>query len=559
MKKFSQESKLLWISLFIVFLVSLAAADEKIDKVDKLFSKWDSTVSPGAALAIIKDGKIIYKRGYGMANLEHNIPITPTSVFRIGSTSKQFTASCIAILALQGKISLDDDIRQYIPELPKHEKPITIRHLLHHTSGIRDYLTLSSIAALPDDHFYTPEDSVELLSRQKGLNFLPGEEHLYSNSGYFLLGVIVKRASGKSLNDFAQTHIFKPLGMKNTHFHDDHTMVVKNRADGYSPLKKGFRIDMTNLDHVGDGGVFTTVEDLFLWDQAFYSYKLGKELMELIQTPGMLNNNEKLDYAFGLSVNEYKGLKRVSHGGGFVGFRAQMTRFPEQKFTVICLANLGTINPSELCLQVADIYLADKLQKEVEAPEKKEKVKAFTLSKEELEGKTGNYQDEKTGTWTIISMKEGKLVMEAMGRKYDLTPVSKTRFQALDAPFANSIEFFPDEKGRIRKAKVTIEEGEEEISLVKSSLLSPLTPSQLKEYAGEYYNDELPVTYKLAVEKGSLFFKHKNAPEGALKAMDRDKFTMRWFNIEFVRDKRKRIKGFVLGAGRAANIEFVKR
>ena len=558
MKKFLQESKLLWIFLLIAFVASLVSADEKTDKVDKLFSKWDSTVSPGAALAIIKDGEIIYKRGYGMANLEHNIPLTSTSVFRIGSTSKQFTASCIAILALQGKISLDDNIRKYMPELPKYEKPITIRHLVHHTSGIRDYLTLSDIAALPDDHFYTPEETVELLSRQKGSNFPPGEEHLYSNSGYFLLGVIVKRASGKSLNDFAQIHIFKPLGMKNTHFHDDHTMVVKNRADGYSSTKKGYHIDMTTLDHVGDGGVFTTVEDLFLWDQAFYSYTLGKELMELIQTPGVLNNGEKLDYAFGLGVNEYKGLKRVSHGGGFVGFRAQMARFPEQKFTVVCLANLGTINPSRLCLKVADIYLADKLKEPEKAPEEKKKIKAVVLAKQELEDKTGNYQDEETGRWIIFLMKEGKLVMEAWGRKYGLTAVSKTRFQALDASFDNSIEFLPDEKGRIRKAKLTME-GEEDSNLVKSSLLSPLTPAQLKEYAGDYFNDELPVTYKLAVEKGSLFFKHKNAPKGALKAMDRDKFTMRWFNLEFVRDKRKRIKGFVLGAGRAANIEFVKK
>jgi CubicO group peptidase (beta-lactamase class C family) len=558
MKKSLLESKLVWIFLFIAFLASVASSDEKTDKVDKLFSKWDSTVSPGAALAIIKDGKIIYKRGYGMANLEHNIPLTPTSVFRIGSTSKQFTASCIAILALQGKISLDDDIRKYIPELPKYEKPITIRHLVHHTSGIRDYLTLSSIAALPDDHFFTPEDTVELLSRQKGLNFLPGKEYLYSNSGYFLLGVIVKRVSGESLNDFAQTHIFKPLGMKNTHFHDDHTIIVKNRADGYSPLKKGFWIDMTTLDHVGDGGVFTTVEDLFLWDQAFYSYKLGKELMELIQTPGMLNNGEKLDYAFGLGVYEYKGLKRVSHSGGFVGFRAQMARFPEQKFTVVCLANLGTINPSRLCLQIADIYLAAKLKKAEEAPKKKEKVKAVTLSREELEDKVGNYQDERTGMWVVISMKEGKLVREAWGRKYVLTPVSETRFKALDAPSDNSIEFVPDDRGRIQKALLTIE-GREEINLVRSSMLGPLTPSQLKQYAGEYYNDELPATYKLVVEKGSLFFKHKNALKGAFKAMDRDIFTIRWFNIEFVRDKRKRIKGFVLGAGRVTNIEFVKK
>lgn len=557
MKKFFFGSKLLWIFLFIAFLISFAAADEKTAKVDKLFAKWDSTISPGAAMAIIKDGKIIYTRGYGMANLEHNVPITSTSVFRIGSTSKQFTASCIAILALEGKISLDDDIRKYIPELHKSEKPITVRHLIHHTSGIRDYLTLASIAALPDDHFYTPEDSVELLARQKGLNFLPGEEHLYSNSGYFLMGEIVKRVSGKSLNDFAQEHIFKPLGMKNTHYHDDHALVVKNRADGYSPTKGGFRINMTTLDHVGDGGVFTTVEDLFLWDQAFYSYKLGKELMDLIQTPGVLNNGEKLDYAFGLGIDEYKGLKRVSHGGGFAGFRAQMARFPEQKFTVICLANLGTINPSRLCMQIADIYLADHFKKVEKAPKEKKKIKPASVSKEELEEKVGDYQDEKTGSWIIISLKKDEMSILAMGRSFILTPVTKTRFLALKAPFDLSIDFIPDEKGRTHKANLSIRgEGR---NLVKALKLKPLTPAQLKEYAGEYYNDELPVTYKLAVEKGALVFKHKNAPKSAFKAMSRDKFTVGWFNIEFVRDKRKKITGFVLGAGRAANIEFVKK
>lgn len=557
MQKFFFKSKSLWIFLFFAFLVSLLATEEKTDKVDKLFAKWDSTISPGAALAIIKDGKIIYKRGYGMANLEHNVPITSNSVFRIGSTSKQFTASCIAILALQGKISLDDDICKYIPELRRYESSITIRHLVHHTSGIRDYLTLGAIAALTEDHFYTPEDTIELLGRQKKLNFLSGEEHLYSNSGYFLMGVIVERVSGKSLNDFAQEHIFKPLGMKNTHYHDDHTMVVRNRADGYSPIKKGFCIDMTTLDHVGDGGIFTTVEDLFLWDQAFYNNTLGKELMEFIQAPGVLNNGKKLDYAFGLGVDEYKGIKRVSHGGGFAGFRAQMVRFPDQKFTVICLANLGTINPSRLCMKIADIYLAEKFKKPEKAPKKKKKIKTITLAKKELEEKAGNYQDKKTGMWTIISMKEDKLVIEEGRRKYVLSPLSKTSFQALEAPLEISIDFIPDNKGRTYKAKLTIEG--EEINLVKAPKLSQLTRTQLEEYVGAFYNDELPVTYKLAVEKGKLVFRHKNAPKGPLRAMDRDKFTIGWFNIEFIRDKRKRIQGFLLGAGRAANIEFVKQ
>jgi len=557
MKQTLVKSLFIWGILIAAFALSVAIADEKTDKVDKLFAKWDSTATPGVALATIKDGQIIYERGYGMANLEHNIPITPTSVFRIGSVSKQFTAACVAILALEGKISLDDDIGKYIPELPEYERPIAIKHLVHHTSGIRDYLTLEELAGKSDYDFYTPEDSVELLARQKRLNFSPGEEHLYSNSGYFLLGVLVQRASGKSLNDFAQEHLFKPLDMKNTHFHDDHTMIVKNRAYGYSPKKTGYRINMTSLDHVGDGGVFTTVEDLYLWDQAFYTNKLGKQLMELLLTPGVLNDGKKLDYAFGLGISEYRGLKTVAHGGSFVGFRAAMIRFPEQGFSVICLANLSNINPSKLCQRVADIYLADQFKEEPKK-EPKKKITPITLSKEELEDKAGNYQDEKSGRWAAISVKDDKLLMEAMREKFVLSPVSKTRFEALETPVEISIDFLPEEEGKARKAKVTIE-GEEESYLVKAPELVPLTPARLQEYAGEYFNDELPATYKLVVEKGALVFKHKNAPKAPLKAMAPDKFTLRGMNIEFARDKNKKITGFKLGAGRAVNIEFIKK
>lgn len=552
MNKNSIKSRLIWGFIFIAFILTVANAGEKTDKVDKLFARWDSTVSPGAALAIIKDGKIIYKRGYGMANLEHNIPITPTSVFRIGSTSKQITAACIAILALEGKISLDDDIRKYIPELPRYERTITVRHLVHHTSGIRDYLTLEEIAGKTDDQFYTPEDSIELLARQKKLNFLPGDYHLYSNSGYFLMGVIVARVSGKTLNDFAQEHIFKPLGMKNTHFHDDHTMIVKCRADGYSPTKSGYQIDMTTLDHVGDGGIFTTVEDLFLWDQAFYNNKLGKELMELIQTPGVLDNGEKLTYAFGLDIDEYKGLKRVSHSGGFAGFRSVHIRFPEQNFSTICFANLGTIGPYKLCMKIVEIYLADEFKGVEKKPEKK--IEPITVSKKELEEKAGNYRDQKSREWFIISVKDDKLELEVWGQKVELLPVSKTRFESSGGEFDAYIEFLPDPK----KAKLTVEQ-REKIDLVKAPKLKPLTPSQLKVYAGEYYNDELPATYKLAVENGKLFFKHKNAPKKPLRAMAQDMFTVRWLDIEFTRNKKKRITGMIVGAGRAANIEFVKK
>ena len=556
MKNQRRISRIFGTFILLVTLSLSAAADDKMDKVDKLFEKWDSTVSPGVSMDIIHNGEFIYKRGYGMANLEHNVPNTPETVFRIGSTSKQFTAACIAILFLQGKLSLDDDIRKYIPELPVYEKPVTVRHLVHHTSGIRDYLGLAYLSGKSGDDFYTTEETVAMIARQNGLNFVPGDEHLYSNSGYFLLGVIVSRVSGKSLNAFAQEQIFKPLGMKNTHYHDDYTKIVKKRADGHAKTEDWFKILNTTLNHVGDGGVFTTVEDLYLWDQAFYNFKLGKELMDLIHQTGVLNDGKKLRYAFGLNVGQYKGLKMVAHGGAFVGFRADMIRFPEEKFTVICLANLASINPSKLCRQIADIYLAEKFTEE-KAPEKEaESTTPVNLTQDELKNKVGKYTDEKEEFVADISLKEDKLIVEAMGISFPLIPISQSKFLSKDAPVDIMIEFFPADGGAIG-AKLTVE-GNQETQLNKIPSIAPLTSEQLKVYAGSYYNNELPVTYILVVEEGKLIFKHRNAPEEPLKLIDKDKFLSGYGKVEFIRGKRKKITGFYLDAGRV-RIQFTKK
>ena len=549
-------SKLFWLSMLVVSLTFSAAADDRTDKVDKLFEKWDSTVSPGVSLAVIHDGEVIYERGYGMANLEQGVPIAPETVFRIGSTSKQFTAACVAILSLRGKLSLDDDIRKYLPELPAYEKPITVRHLVHHTSGIRDYLGLAYLSGKSGDDFYTPEETVDMIARQRGLNFAPGGEFLYSNSGYFLLGVIVARVSGKSLREFAQENIFEPLGMKNTHYHDDYTMIVKKRADGHAETEDGFKILNTTLNHVGDGGVFTTVEDLFLWDQAFYNHKLGKELMDLLHQTGVLNDGKELEYAFGLNVGQYKGLKLVAHGGAFVGFRADLIRFPEEKFSVICLANLGSINPSRLCRQVADVYLADKFTEEAAPEEKTAEAKtSVILSPDELKNKIGKYTDEKESFIADVSLKEDTLVVEARGLSFSIIPVSPSKFISKDAPVEIAIEFFPAE-GKATGARLTVE-GAREIPLARIPDIAPPTPKQLKAYAGAYHTDELPATYTLAVEEGKLKFKHRNAPEETFKLIDKDKFLSGYGKVEFIRGRGKRITGFYLDAGRV-RIQFKK-
>jgi CubicO group peptidase (beta-lactamase class C family) len=345
------------------FLPLLLAEDEKTAQVDKLFAGWDTRTTPGAALAIVRDGRIIYERGYGMAKLEDDIAMTPSKIFDVGSVSKQFTAACVALLVHDGKIAVKDDIRTYLPEMPAYERPITIDHLLHHTSGVRDYNDLLSLAGFrAESDCPTVEEALGIITRQKKLDFLPGDEYSYSNSGYFLLGQIVERMSGKSLNAFAQERIFKPLGMTHTLYQEDHTQIIKDRATGYDRRGARFVIDMSNWDETGDGNVYTSVEDLAVWDQAFYSNALGKDVMDMLHTTGILNDGKKLEYAWGLEILEYRGLRLVGHGGSWAGFRAAIVRFPEQRFSVICLANRSGTDPFSLGLRVADIYLAEAMK-----------------------------------------------------------------------------------------------------------------------------------------------------------------------------------------------------
>jgi CubicO group peptidase (beta-lactamase class C family) len=547
-------------AVLVALSAAFLAADETTDKVDKLFASWDKTTSPGVALAVVRDGRIIYKRGYGMAKIEDGIVMTPDKIFDIGSVSKQFTATCVVMLVRQGKVSLDDNIRKYIPELPDYGTPITVRHLLHHTSGLRDYNDLLELAGFRgESDCPNVDEALDVICRQKKLNYSPGEEYSYTNTGFFLLGQIVERVSGKSLNAFAQENIFKPLGMEHTLFQDDHTQIIKNRATGYDPAGQGFKIDMSNWDETGDGNIYTSVEDLYLWDQAFYNNKLGKDIMDMLHTTGTLNNGKKIDYAFGLVVTEYKGLKVVEHGGSWAGFRAAIVRFPEQKFSAICLANLSRMNPSSLCFKVADIYLADKLKE----PAKKEETKAeaAAVPEKDLAPLVGNYQDAKFGAWLEVTLKDAKLIAGLGGRNFVLFPVGPGRFEVREGTATITLEFTPGAAGRPAKIKAVYPRDEEEL-YEKAPSLSPLTAARLAEFAGSYVSPELlDVRYQIAVDKDTLVLKMRAIPKASLKAMAPDKFTEPEFgaNIEFLRGKSGKVTGFKLGVGRAGGIEFVKK
>jgi CubicO group peptidase (beta-lactamase class C family) len=553
----TRSSKGIALVLALLAFAALAAADEKTDKVDKIFAAWDTTTSPGAALAVIRDGKIIYERGYGMAKIEDGLVMTPQKIFDIGSTSKQFTAACLAFLIRQGQVSLEDDIRKYFPEMPVYQKPLQVKHLVYHTSGIRDYNNLLGLAGFrPESDCPTVEEAREVIFRQKALNYAPGEEFSYTNSGFFLISQLVERVSGKSLNAFAQENIFRPLGMTHTLIQEDHTQIIKNRATGYDPAENGYKIDMSNWDETGDGNVYTSVEDLFLWDQAFYSNALGKDLMDLLQTPGFLNSGKKLDYAFGLFLGEHKGLRTVHHGGAWAGFRAGFVRFPEQKLSVICLTNLASQNPDALCYKVADIYLAD-LLKEKPKPEAK-KAETVTLTPAELAARIGNYRDPRFGTWMTVSLKEGKLRLSALGLDAELAPVSRTRFDVVNGPAPISIEFRPGAAGTPDQAVLTVADVERYV-LAKAAPFNPPGAAGLKEFAGVYVSEELlDARYRIEAGPDGLVVKARAFPPIALKPMAADQFNSELAGIDFIR-RGKAITGFTVNMGRAAGIVFRKK
>ena len=549
-------------SVAIILLLSFSAldlviADERADRVDALFSRWDRKDSPGCALAVVQGGRMIHSRGYGMANLELGVPITTQSVFYIGSVSKQFVAFCIALLAVEGKLSLDDDIRKILPEIPDYGRPITIRHLIHHTSGLRDYLALADISGVPFGEYHEA-DVLELIARQKDLNFKPGEEYLYSNSGYFLMGLIIERASGKTLREFAEEHIFRPLGMNCSRFHDDYEELIVNRASGYFPAGKGkYRNFISTFDCVGSGGLFTSVEDLYLWDQNFSHHKAGgRAVIHLMHSGGKLNSGRELDYAFALNLGDYRGLKTVSHGGSLGGYKSVFVRFPDRDFSVICLSNLSTFNPSKIAFQVADIYLAGHLAEEEEV-KSKDRAESIKLSESELKEKTGFYAEKEDQTLMRVVYKESRLFVHSFGQVYPLAALSETEFVILESPVSVRVLF---EKGAGSKpASMRIfTEGEEPKTYQTANLVKP-TPEELEEYQGEYRSDKLRVTFRLVLEEGKLFFVHRNAPEPPLQPMLRDWFSVRSWRLRFLRDQEGKIAAFILSAGRVRNLRFDRK
>jgi CubicO group peptidase (beta-lactamase class C family) len=552
--------------IFLLLAIGLNAATAAQDtvlrrqheQVDKVFAEWDSTVSPGCALSVIKDGKIIYKRGYGMADLDHDIPINTETVFHVASISKQFTAAAILLLAQEGKLSLDDDVRKYIPELPDFGVLITIRHLIHHTSGLRDQWSLLGLAGWRYSlDLITDDDVLDVMSRQKELNFQPGEKHVYCNTGYTLLAQIVKRVSGQSFREFTTSRIFKPLDMKSTHFRDDHAEIVKHIAYGYVNGEggNGYRLSVTNFDTVGATSLLTTVEDLAQWDENFYDPRVGgAALVQQQLERGKLNSGKELNYAAGLVHGKYRGLRTIDHGGADAGYRADLLRFPEQHFSVACLCNKGEIQPGMLTQKVADIYLAEDFKEPLPLPAEPS-AKGVAVPEERLAQYAGLYWKKDDEEARRIVLKDGKLfVANSPDDRLELMALSDNRFQLRVFPVVYTFE-----QATAGAQRLTVQPpGEEKPDVFDRVAEFQPTASQLAGYAGDYVSAEIEPVYRIVVENGGLVLKRLKSKPQKLDPTVQDYFEAQTGNIHFQRDSAGKVTGFVLDTGRIKNFRFRK-
>lgn len=516
-------------------------------RVDGVFARWDHTDSPGCALGISQDGKPVYLHGYGMSDLQHAIAITPGSIFHVASISKEFAAYAIALLAEDGRLRLDDDVRQYVPEIPDYGHRITIRHLIHHTSGLRDQWQLLGYAGWREDDLITEDDVLAILARQRGVNFTPGDEWLYSNTGYTLLAVIVKRVSGQSLRDFAQARIFAPLGMRDTHFHDDHTMIVPGRTSAYQPRDGGgWKISIPVFDTYGATSLFTTAGDLLTWMANLDHPIVGTPAMvKAAQTSAVLNDGTPTGYGYGLTVGAYRGLTAIGHGGADAGYRAQVERYPERGIAIAVACNASIAAPNVLLRKVADVLIG------TSAPPPTLSIDTVARSVPLITRQrwAGLYRDTISQQVIRVRLTSDTLRLQD-GRTLTATSDSSARIGS-----GGSALVFHSTAGVVTSA--------EQVPRSTRPLVfrreAPFAPDRaaLATFAGTYESDELDVRYVLATTDSGLVLRQRKLGELKLEPTARDAFAIdHGIFLQFSRDRSRTVSGFTLTDGRMRGVRF---
>jgi CubicO group peptidase (beta-lactamase class C family) len=546
--------KSLLLLFFPLYLQAQTLPDSITRKIDSVFKAYTDK-TPGCAVAIIKKGELIFQKGYGMANMEYSIPITPNTVFHIASVSKQVAAFCMLLLEKEGKLNIDDDIRKYLDYVPDFGHKITIRHLIYHTSGLRDQWQLLCNAGWQMDDVITQEHVVKLVSKQKALNFNPGDEFMYCNTGYTMLAEIVKKVSGLTLRQYADKNIFQPLGMKDTHFNDKYQEIVPNRAYSYfQDFSSGYQNAVLSYSIVGATSLMTTVLDEVKWLRNFETGTVGgKELIPKMYQTGKLNDGRKLNYAFALGIGKFKGWEEIGHDGGDAGFRTYAGRYPEKELGIVIFSNNGISNPGNLARQVIGLLITD-------TKEEKKPVANMNYADSNFSKKLqGNYYSERGGTGEFI-WENGKLRSRGFGfpasTEIKLAIGANNRFSIGD----DGTFLIVDEKNRSVDSVTELK-----IETISNTIIfkrKPKTPQLItKEFAGRYYGEETEAFYTIVEKDGALTLEHRKFSTVPLKYFAPDQFTNTnwWMNhIRFIRDQKGKVVAFEVNSGRVQHLRYDK-
>jgi CubicO group peptidase (beta-lactamase class C family) len=535
------------IACAVLVAVALAAEpSQKKAEVDRIFSAFN-THTPGCSVGVAHNGAVVLKTGYGMADLERGVPVTAETVFESGSVAKQFTAAALLLLARQGKISLDDPMRQYLPELADYGSPLTLRQVISHISGLREWRPLASFGGMPEGlYVYTNDDLLRLASRQRALNFDPGTEYSYSNTGFNIIPILIGRVlgNGRTFQDFTREQIFEPLGMTSSRWRDDFRRIVPNRALAYGHRGEGW-IQQTPIENIiGAGGLLTTVGDLLAWNENFTHAKVGgPEFVKAQQTPAVLKSGRTIAYAAGLMIGNFAGLREVSHGGSTGGYRTWLGRYPDRGVSVAVLCNASTANPSALARRTAALWTGAK------APEPLST--SYKATPAEMERVAGLYRRVRDNTTLEVEWRDGKLTVD---KSAELTPIQAGRFGLS----TSDLDYRFEEGNPARLRQVT---ANGEILYERVTPAKP-TAEELAALAGEYESGETGsiVKVELGSQPGELRYHVGAVPPATLRPAFQDVFAgPGGISIRFIRDASGKVNALGAGDSRVWDLRFQRK
>lgn len=530
---------------------------EKEALIDSIFLEWNQPGMPGGSVAVMKDDKVIYSKAFGLASLDLGVPNSPNTLFNIASVSKQFTAMAIVRMAEKGLLSLDDEVQKYLPEIPDFGQPITFRHLIHHTSGLRSVHDMLGLAGWRGDDLWTNEDVFRFVTLQKDLNYPVGERFGYCNTGYVLMALVVERLSGASFAEWMKREVFDPLGMTHTYVEDSYTQVVPGNASSYyHSHDQVFERAMDYWNYTGAGNIHSTSEDLLLWAKNLYSPKPDWEnAFEQMKEVGIYSNGMSSNYAFGLFVDEFEGQKRIHHSGSIGGFRAHIATFPKSKLSIVMLSNFSSSNLGQRLTRVSEVILEKATNSQVQS---------ITLAKEAYAFESDDIKLFDRKYWDTYD----KQVIQILAKDQGLIAKIGTSENHLKF-LGNGVFAFPEADGR--KIRFEVEEGEVSGAqlLSKEEIINPWIPiwknsfseDDLDNFIGEYYSNELQTSYWFKVEKEDLLIYHPRHGEILLERLTSNAFRGRWpvLTVEFFPDSEGKVREVKLSNGRVKNLKLLRR